>query len=45
MMEVNPRPLLVDTVHMTPVLIHQTFDKIREQGGYKYPPGLERVSL
>ena len=26
-------------------LMKQVFDKIRAQGGYKYPKGLERVSL
>jgi hypothetical protein len=26
-------------------LMKQVFDKIRVQGGYKYPKGLERVSL
>jgi hypothetical protein len=27
------------------LLMKQVFDKIRAQGGYKYPKGLERVSL
>jgi hypothetical protein len=29
----------------TRTLMLQVFDKIRAQGGYKYPKGLERVSL
>jgi hypothetical protein len=27
------------------LLMNKVFDKIRAQGGYKYPKGLERVSL